>query len=51
MGSFEEDYTEAMLRTFTEEERARLQTLHQQLDAKLDEIASYLVKRGHVQSI
>jgi hypothetical protein len=38
MGSFEEeDYPESLLRMLTEEERARLQALHQQLDAKFDE--------------
>jgi hypothetical protein len=42
MGSFEENYSEDVLRTFTEEERAQLRKLHQQLDDKFDEIASLL---------
>lgn len=44
MGSFEENYGSDSLRVFTTEERVRLQALHQQLDAKFDEIASFLVK-------
>jgi hypothetical protein len=45
MGSFEENYSEDVLRTFTEEERAQLRKLHQQLDDKFDEIASLLAEQ------
>ena len=45
MGSFEENYSEDVLRTFTEEERAQLRKLHQQLDDNFDEIASLLAER------
>ena len=40
MGSFEENYSEDVLRTFTEEER-ELRKLRGQLDDKFDEIVSY----------
>jgi hypothetical protein len=42
MGSFEENYNEATLSSFTEEERIQLRELHRQLDAKFDEIASFI---------
>ena len=45
MGSFEENYSEDVLRTFTEEERAQLRKLHQQLDDKFDEIVSLLAEQ------
>ena len=45
MGSFEENYSEDVLRTFTEAERARLRKLHQQLDDKFDEIVSLLAEQ------
>jgi hypothetical protein len=45
MGSFEENYDEDALRMFTEEERAQLRELHQQLDNKFDEIASFLARQ------
>jgi hypothetical protein len=44
MGSFEENYDNDALRTFTEKERVLLQELHQQLDDKFDEIAAFLAK-------
>ena len=45
MGSFEENYSEDVLRTFTEEERAQLGKLHLQLDDKFDEIVSLLAEQ------
>ena len=45
MGSFEENYSEDVLRTFTKEERAQLRNLHQQLDDKFDEIVSLLAEQ------
>jgi hypothetical protein len=45
MGSFEENYSEDVLRTFTEEERVQLRKVHQQLDDKYDEIASLLAEQ------
>jgi hypothetical protein len=45
MGSFEENYSEDVLRTFTEEERAQLRKLHLQLDDKFDEIVSLLAEQ------
>jgi hypothetical protein len=44
MGSFERNYDKDALRTFTQKEREQLQTLHQRLDEKFDEIASSLAK-------
>jgi hypothetical protein len=43
--SSEENYSEDVLRTFIEEERAQLRKLHQQLDDKFDEIASLLAEQ------
>jgi hypothetical protein len=45
MGSFEENYSEDVLRTFTEEERAQLGKLHLQLDDKFDEIVCLLAEQ------
>jgi len=45
MGSFEANYDEEALRSFTEEERAQLRHLHQQLDDKFGEIASFLARQ------
>jgi hypothetical protein len=42
MGSYEENYDEATLSSFTEEERIQLRELHRQLDAKFDEIVSFI---------
>jgi hypothetical protein len=42
MGSYEENYDEATLSSFTEEERVQLRELHRQLDAKFDEIVSFI---------
>jgi hypothetical protein len=45
MGSFEENYSKAALRMFTDQEQATLRRLHQLLDEKFDEIASFLAKQ------
>jgi hypothetical protein len=44
MGSFEENYDSEALRSFTKEQCAMLRELHQELDAKDDEIAAYIAK-------
>jgi hypothetical protein len=45
MGSFQENYSEGVLRTFTDQEQVRLRRLHQLLDEKFNEIASFLAKQ------
>jgi hypothetical protein len=45
MGSFEENYSKAALRMFTDQEQATLRRLHQLLDEKFDEIESFLAKQ------
>jgi hypothetical protein len=45
MGSFEENYSKAALRMFTDQEQATLRRLHQLLDDKFNEIASFLAKQ------
>jgi hypothetical protein len=45
MGSFEENYGKDALRTFTENECAQLRKLHEQLDVKFDEIASFMADK------
>jgi hypothetical protein len=45
MRSFEENYSEDALRKFTDEEQLQLRRLHQLLDDKFDEIASFLAKQ------
>lgn len=45
MGSSDENYDSEALGTFTAQQRIRLQALHQRLDVKFDEIASFLAKK------
>jgi len=44
MGSFEVNYDEDSLRTFTEKERTQLRSLHKRFDKKFAEITAFLTK-------
>ena len=44
MGSFEQEYGDDSLSTFTGKERTQLRKLHRQLDDKFDEIAALLAR-------
>jgi len=48
MGSFEENYDEDVLRTFTDQQQARLRRLHKLFDDKFDEIAALLAEQLQV---